>query len=78
MVLPTNFLITLINNALVVRSIDFMFTRAAAPETPAACLKGLKFNMALMILFDIDWRDRIKMFRQFSVAFTSIESLQAH
>jgi hypothetical protein len=67
---------TFMSKALVVRSIDFMLTRRVGVAGELACLRGLKLRMAFRILFAIDWRDRIKIARQFKVALTKIASLR--
>lgn len=61
---------TLTSNALVVRSIDLIFTRAVGVNGVTAFFRGLKLRIASSILFAVLARVRSKIARLFSVAFT--------
>jgi hypothetical protein len=63
------------SNIRVVFSIDFAITRSLGVMGEFASLRGLKFNMALMILLEIAGRARIRMDREFRIASMSTASL---
>lgn len=63
-------------NALVVRSIDLICTRALGVMGELACFIGLKFKIAEMILLAVDWRVRRSVPRQLRVALMSTASLE--
>jgi len=64
------------SNALVVRSIDLIWTLALGLIGELACLNGLKFRIAERILLAIDWRVRRRVPRQLRVALTKTASLE--
>ena len=63
------------SNALVVRSIDLIWTLLLGVMGEFACFNGLKFRIAEMILLAIDWRVRRSMLRQLRVALMRTASL---
>lgn len=67
--------IKLMSSALVVRSMDLIFTRIVGVIGAFACLSGLKLRIAFTILLEMDCRVRIMTGRQFNVALTKIGSL---
>jgi hypothetical protein len=64
------------SSALVVRSMDLIWTLAFGVMGEFTCLSGLKFKIADMILLEMDWRVRSSMPRQFRVASTNTASLE--
>ena len=72
----TNRLLMFMSNALVVRSMDLMITLSFGVMGELACLSGLKFKMALRILFAMDGRVRMRVPTQLRVALTNTASLQ--
>lgn len=63
-------------NALVVRSMDLIWTLSLGVMGLLANFKGLKLRTVERILLAIDWRDRTRPPRQLRVALTSTASLQ--
>ena len=63
------------SNALVVRSIDLIWTLLLGVMGEFACLSGLKFRIAEMTLLAMDWRVRRSMLRQLRVALMRTASL---
>ncbi len=63
------------SNILVVFSIDLAITRVFGVIGELACLSGLKFRMALRILFAVGGRDRMRTDSEFKVASTRTASL---
>lgn len=66
------------SNALVVRSIDLIWTLTLAVMGELTCFIGLKFKIAEMILLAVDWRVRRSVPRQLRVALTRTASLEAY
>lgn len=64
-----------ISSALVVRSIDLIWTLVFGVMGELACLNGLKFIIAEIILLAMDWRVRSRVPRQFRVALMITASL---
>lgn len=64
------------SNALVVRSIDLIWTRTLGVMGELACFIGLKFRTAEMILLAMDWRVRRRVPKQLSVALMRTASLK--
>ena len=64
------------SSALVVLSMDLIWTLALGVMGELACLSGLKFKIADTILLEMDWRVRRSMPRQFRVASTNTASLR--
>lgn len=63
------------SNALVVRSIDLIWTLALGLIGEFACLNGLKVRIEGRILLAMDWRVRRSVPRQFRVALIKTASL---
>lgn len=68
---------TFISNALVVRSIDLIWTLTLGVMGELACFIGLKVKIAEMILLAMDWRVRRSVPRQLRVALIRTASLEA-
>ena len=66
---------TFMSNALVVRSIDLIWTLALGVMGELACFIGLKLRIADMILLGMDWRVRRRVLRQLRVALMRTASL---
>ena len=64
------------SNALVVRSIDLIWTRTLGLMGELACFMGLKFRTAEMILLAMDWRVRRSVPKQLRVALMRTASLE--
>ena len=65
------------SNALVVRSIDLIWTLVLEVMGALACFNGLKFRIAEMILWAMDGRVRRSVPRQLRVALMRTASLGA-
>ena len=63
------------SKALVVRSIDLIWTLVLGVMGELACFNGLKFRIAETILLAIDWRVRRRVPRQLRVALMRTASL---
>ena len=68
---------TFISNALVVRSMDLIWTLALGLMGKSTCFIGLKFKTAEMILLAMDWRVRRSVPRQLRDALIRTASLEA-
>lgn len=70
------FLLTFVNSALVVLSIDLIKTLSFGVIGELACFRGLKFKMAERTLLAMEGRARMRRPRQLSVELTSTASLK--